>query len=450
MGDHYPSEHVNLTSSMIALCIRSQIENDAEFKPSAVGTYIKDKFHVKIDYKKAWYARSKDIELVYGGWEGSFRQLPSYLTELQSQNPGTIVEWLHDLTLSQGNLKVFRYVFWAFGPAIEAFQLAKPVLSVDGTHLRGRLKGKLLAAVGYDANNNYLHVAFAIVDEETNESWSWFPNLVRVHIIKHEHEVCIISDRHQGIINAMQSDVWKEVPVGYRRYCLVHVRSNVLQRHKGHGVKKWVWIMGEVIGERRYWTARRELENVSPEALRYLETTIDRSQWTMAHDEFRRWGETSTNMAECYNNVLLSTGELPIRAIIDITFWRTINWFVNRTTLAKQCQTPLTPWAWELFQKNDRRGRRHHVRTTSIARGTYEVLTYHRGPGRGHNIHVVDYREKRCSCGKWQTWRMPCSHAVAVLRERSDDIFSHVDSRYHTDVWIHHCVPSIETPRLLV
>ncbi|XP_042012783.1 uncharacterized protein LOC121761225 isoform X1 [Salvia splendens] len=96
MGDHDPSEHVNLTSSMIALCIRSQIENDVEFKPSAVRTYIKDKFHVKISYKKAWYARRKAIELVYGGWEGSFRQLPSYLFELQSQNPGTIVEWLHD------------------------------------------------------------------------------------------------------------------------------------------------------------------------------------------------------------------------------------------------------------------------------------------------------------------------------------------------------------------
>ncbi|XP_042033601.1 uncharacterized protein LOC121780149 [Salvia splendens] len=195
--------------------------------------------------------------------------------------------------------------------------------------------------------------------------------------------------------------------------------------------------MGEAVEECRYWTARRELEKVSPEALRYLETTIDRSQWTMAHDGFRRWGETSTNMAECYNNVLLATRELPIRAIIDITFWRTINWFVNRTTLAKQCQTTLTPWAWELFQKNDRRGRRHHVRPTSIARGTYEVLTYHRGPGRGHNIHVVEYREKICSCGKWQTWRMPCSHIVAVMRERSDDIFSQVDTRYHTDVWIH-------------
>ncbi|XP_042022993.1 uncharacterized protein LOC121770309 [Salvia splendens] len=416
MGDHDPSEH---HSSLLQYI------------------HISNKFHVKISYKKAWYARRKAIELVYGGWEGSFRQLPSYLTELQTQNPGTIVEWLHDPVLSQGNTKVFRYVFWAFGPAIEAFQVAKPVLSVDGTHLRGRLKGKLLAAVGYDANKNCLPVAFAIVDEETNESWSWFLNLVRVHIIKHDQEVCIISDRHQGIINAMKADVWKEAPVGYHRFCLIHVRSNVLQRHKVPGVKKWVWIMGEVSEERRYWTARRELEKVSPEALRYLETTIDRSQWTMAHDEFRRWGETSTNMAECYNNVLLAARELPIRAIVDITFWRTINWFVNRTTLAKQCQTSLTPWAWELFQKNDQRGRRHHVRTTSIARGIYDVLTYHRGPGRGHNIHVVDYREKICSCGKWQTWRMPCSHAVAVLRERSDDIFSHVDTRYHTDVWIH-------------
>ncbi|XP_042016264.1 uncharacterized protein LOC121764285 [Salvia splendens] len=57
MGDHDPSEHVNLTSSMIVLCIRSQIENDGGFKPSAVRTYIQDKFHVKISYKKAWYSR---------------------------------------------------------------------------------------------------------------------------------------------------------------------------------------------------------------------------------------------------------------------------------------------------------------------------------------------------------------------------------------------------------
>ncbi|XP_047965138.1 uncharacterized protein LOC125209588 [Salvia hispanica] len=141
MGDRNYDGHANLGSSMIALSVRHQIENDHAYKVKAIVADIENRFHVKVSYKKAWYARRTAIELVYGGWEWSFKVLPSYLNEMQRQNPGTIVEWLHDDRLSRGMNKVFKYVFWAFGPAVEAFQLCKPVLTVDGTHLCGRCRG---------------------------------------------------------------------------------------------------------------------------------------------------------------------------------------------------------------------------------------------------------------------------------------------------------------------
>ncbi|KAG6493877.1 hypothetical protein ZIOFF_048880 [Zingiber officinale] len=50
----------------------------------------------------------------------------------------------------------------------------RPVISVDGTHLRGAYKGKMLIVVSKDANNRILPIAYAIVDEETIASWSWF------------------------------------------------------------------------------------------------------------------------------------------------------------------------------------------------------------------------------------------------------------------------------------
>ncbi|XP_047943036.1 uncharacterized protein LOC125189851 [Salvia hispanica] len=125
---------------------------------------VQDRFGVSISYKKAWYAKRKAIEFVYGGWEESFRQLPSYMFELQSQNPVTIVEWKHNELLSQRRTNVFNYVFWAFGPAIHAFQKAAPVLTIDGTHLRGRFKGKLLVACGFDANKTCLPIAYVVVE----------------------------------------------------------------------------------------------------------------------------------------------------------------------------------------------------------------------------------------------------------------------------------------------
>jgi hypothetical protein len=45
------------------------------------------------------------------------------------------------------------------------------VINVDGTFLMGIYKGKLLTAVGQDANSLILPLAFADVDEETNDSW---------------------------------------------------------------------------------------------------------------------------------------------------------------------------------------------------------------------------------------------------------------------------------------
>ena len=40
--------------------------------------------------------------------------------------------------------------------------------------LKGLMKGQLLVALGRDGNNQMFPIAWAVVDKETNESWSWF------------------------------------------------------------------------------------------------------------------------------------------------------------------------------------------------------------------------------------------------------------------------------------
>ncbi|KAJ9565828.1 hypothetical protein OSB04_001794 [Centaurea solstitialis] len=146
------------------------------------------------------------IESIYGSWASNFEVLPRYIHALETSNPNTVVVWSHDPN-SSSNIKTFKYVFWAFGPAIEAFAYCIPVICVDGTHLKGSYKGKLLTAVTKDANNHILPLAYAIVDEETQLRWYVANNNSR--------ELCVISDRHKGILNAMSTlDEWKE-PIAY-------------------------------------------------------------------------------------------------------------------------------------------------------------------------------------------------------------------------------------------
>ena len=47
-------------------------------------------------------------------------------------------------------------------------------MSVDATFLTGKYKGTLMVAVGIDAEEQLIPIAFAVSEGENNSSWSWF------------------------------------------------------------------------------------------------------------------------------------------------------------------------------------------------------------------------------------------------------------------------------------
>jgi hypothetical protein len=84
---------------------------------------------------------------------------------------------------------------------VAGFAHYRPVISVDGTFLTGKYKCTLMVVVGMTAGNQLLPLAFALVEGENNESWKWFLGLVRKQILGMNKHVCMISDRHRGLLN---------------------------------------------------------------------------------------------------------------------------------------------------------------------------------------------------------------------------------------------------------
>ncbi|KAI3448828.1 hypothetical protein Pfo_005493 [Paulownia fortunei] len=72
----------------------------------------------------------------------------------------------------------------AFKPCIDGFQNCRKAISVDGTHLYTKYKHKLLIAVGIDANQQVLPLAFAVVDEEAFTSWRWFLHMLSMYVVR--------------------------------------------------------------------------------------------------------------------------------------------------------------------------------------------------------------------------------------------------------------------------
>ncbi|KAK7843710.1 hypothetical protein CFP56_012063 [Quercus suber] len=81
----------------------------------------------------------------------------------------------------------------------------------------------------------------------------------------------------------------------------------------------------------------------------------------------------------------------------------------------------------------------HTLRHFNHETGVYQVVTPyndHRGGGGNHS-HEVHVFAMKCGCGKWQNLKIPCSHAITVLKALHRDATSYIDPCYSLSNAIH-------------
>ena len=229
-------DHTKLDADMIAQYIEPMIRADVSIKVKVVIAEIQSRYGYTPTYWKAWTAKQKAIERIYGGWEESYAALPKWLGAMCAFTRGSYVEFdtspAYHGTDERPNDRIFRRMFWTFGPCIKAFRHCKPLVQVDGTHLYGKYKGTLLVAVAQDGNQNILPVAYAIVEGETADAWYFFLHYLRRYVVTRDG-VGIISDRHESIKAAIQRchGQW-EPPRAFHMFCIRHIAANFLRRFK--------------------------------------------------------------------------------------------------------------------------------------------------------------------------------------------------------------------------
>ena len=111
---------------------------------------------------------------------------------------------------------VLYRVFWSFAQMEHAFQFCRPVILVDGTFLTGKYRGTLMMVAAIDPKDQIVPMAFALVEGENNESWSWFMLLLRVQVLSPSRTICLTSDRHPGLLNAAARHIDGFLPLVHR------------------------------------------------------------------------------------------------------------------------------------------------------------------------------------------------------------------------------------------
>ena len=70
------------------------------------------------------------------------------------------------------------------------------------------------------------------------------------------------------------------------------------------------------------------------------------------------------------------------------------------------------PKPFKIFEDIRKESQRHTLINYHQQReNIFEVQT-HMHHGRGGNKHIVNASQGKCQCGKWQSYHIPCSHAI--------------------------------------
>ena len=130
------------------------------------------------------------------------------------------------------------------------FRGCRPFISIDGCFLKGPFGGQLLVAVGKDGNNQIFPIAWAVVELENTESWSWFMSLLADDLgTTNGSGYTIMSDQQKGLLRVV-SDVW---PQAESRCCARHVYMSFREVFGGgKDYRRGFWIIAKSTTENEF------------------------------------------------------------------------------------------------------------------------------------------------------------------------------------------------------
>ncbi|XP_014496774.1 uncharacterized protein LOC106758355 [Vigna radiata var. radiata] len=231
-------------------------------------------------------------------------------------------------------------------------------VKVEVDSVNGEYKGELLTAIGRDPNDQMLPLAYAIVEVENKDTWSWFLQLLVQDL--GGNEVCgrctWMSDQQKGLMHAID----ELLPRVDQRFCM------------------------------RYWSRSLFTNQAVCDSL-------------------------DNNICEAFNSVIvLARGKPIITMLEEIRLYLMKHWATNRTKVAAMEFTICPKINTMLMEESNLF--RYWIPSWS-GRKLFEV----RHVAVMSNKFTVDLESQKCSCRKWKISGIPCCHAIVAMNYYNED-----------------------------
>ncbi|XP_073304221.1 uncharacterized protein [Primulina huaijiensis] len=302
----------------------------------------------------------------------------------------------------------FRRLFISLHACIVGFvKGCRPLIFLDGTHIKKKFKGCILSAVTKDANDDLFTLAFAVVEAENDANWEWLCLKLR-RVLEMQNCVAFshftfFSDRHSGLVKAIPG-IFTGSP---HSYCLRHLvdnfRRQILKKYPLHNKKHWESIFQKAAyaaTENEFIGHITSIIKSMPLAEEFIKSS-EPENWANCLFSGKRWCIINNNQAECWNSWIKPARFLPIVAMVDSIRVQIMNMMNNRRESSLVMAGNLCPKPENNLLRNYTKSRNLKVDRSSS--WIFEVLD-------GDKRCAVDLEKWSCSCRTWNLNGIPCNY----------------------------------------
>ncbi|KAL4304601.1 hypothetical protein GQ457_10G004540 [Hibiscus cannabinus] len=168
-----------------------------------------------------------------------------------------------------------------------------------------------------DANDCIYPLAFAIVESETRDSWTWFLQILETDLeLTNSFHYTFMLDKQKGLIDS----ILELFPNSNSRTCVRHLYNNfkLQSGNQGKALKDALWRAARATYMKEWIDAMHELKAMSEQSFNWL-VAKDPRIWSKAHFSTNLKSDMLlNNLCESFNKMILESRDKPIITMMEM------------------------------------------------------------------------------------------------------------------------------------